>query len=98
MPLTGKQRRYLRGLAHHLNPVVLTGSAGLTEAIIDKVVTELEHHELIKVRIGDGAINAREAGQPLSESSKAELVQVIGRIVVLYKRRPKKPEIRLPKE
>ena len=51
MPLTSKQARQLRGLAHHLQPVVLVGDKGVTEAVIDKVDVELENHELIKVRV-----------------------------------------------
>ena len=91
-------QRQLRGIAHHLRPVVTVGDNGLSTSVLGEVERALADHELIKVRIGDGALNAREAGPPLSERSGAELVQVIGRIVVLYKRRPKKPEIRLPKE
>jgi RNA-binding protein len=97
MALTGKQLRYLRGLAHHLKPVVVTGAAGLTDAVVEKVNVELENHELIKVRIGEGPLNAREAAQPLGEATGAVVAQVIGRIVVLYKRRKKDPEIVLPK-
>lgn len=98
MSLTGKQRRYLRGLAHHLQPVVLTGANGLSEALFAKVREELENHELIKVRIGDGPMTAKEGAEPLAKATESDVAQVIGRIVVLYKRRKKDPEIRLPKE
>lgn len=97
MALTSKQRKHLKSLAHHLNPVVLVGSAGLTEAVQKSVATELEHHELIKVRIHrDAPVTAKLGGSELADHCSAELVQVIGRMAVLYRRRAKKPEIVLP--
>ncbi|MFK7931559.1 MAG: ribosome assembly RNA-binding protein YhbY [Myxococcota bacterium] len=97
MPLTPKQKRHLKGLAHHLNPVVLVGGAGVTEAIQKTVVAELKNHELIKVRIHrDAPITAKLGGSELAEECSAELVQVIGRMAVLYKRRTKEPSIKLP--
>lgn len=98
MELTGKQRAYLRGLAHHLNPVVYLGPQGLSEAVVDKVNDELEHHELIKVKVGGNCLeSADEAGEQLAESCRAALVQVIGHVIVLYRRRKKDPEIKLPR-
>lgn len=97
-PLTGKQRSYLRGLAHHLDPVVLVGAAGVTEAVKAKVLQELENHELIKVRVdADGPVGARDLAQPLADATGAHLAQRIGRMIVLYKRRAKDPEIVLPR-
>ena len=66
MALTGKQRRYLRGLAHHLKPVVLTGASGVTEQVLTKVATELENHELIKVKVNDGPDIAREVASDVA--------------------------------
>jgi len=97
MALTGKQRRYLRGLAHHLNPVVIVGVTGVSPALLKKVATELEHHELIKVKVNDAPEDTKASAPLLAEGAQAELVQVIGHIVVLYKAREKDPEIRLPK-
>jgi RNA-binding protein len=96
--LTGKQRQYLRGLAHPLNPLVRIGKEGLTEAIATKVRQELDSHELIKVKIGDGCLEAPKELYPLiAEQTHAELVQVIGKVGIFYKRRRKDPEIQLPK-
>lgn len=87
MSLTGKDRRHLRGLAHHLDPVVLTGANGISEAVIAKVSVELEQHELIKVRVSpDGPVGASDAAPGLAEATGAEVIQVIGHIVVLYRR------------
>ncbi|MCB9664103.1 MAG: ribosome assembly RNA-binding protein YhbY [Alphaproteobacteria bacterium] len=96
MALTGKQRRFLRAQAHHLDPVVLLGAAGLSDAVVAKVVQELEQHELIKVKVNDGPEGARELAPRLAERAGAELAQVIGKTLVLYRRRAKDPEIKLP--
>jgi RNA-binding protein len=98
MALTSKQRAYLRGLAHHLNPTVLIGSAGLTEEVLRKVKFELSVHELIKVKVSDAPLDVSEAGPQLAEQTESDLVQTIGHIAVLYKKRKKDPEIRLPKD
>lgn len=98
MDLTGKQKRYLRGLGHHLNPVVALGKEGLTEAVTRKTHLELENHELIKVKVGEGCLDpAKEVGETLAEQCGAALVQVIGHTVLLYRRRKKDAQIVLPK-
>ena len=94
MPLTSRQRRHLRGLAHALDPVVLVGAQGVTAAVVKQTGTALEAHELIKVRFAEG-IDARELSDDLATRSRAELAQVIGRIAVLYRRRKKDPTIEL---
>jgi RNA-binding protein len=96
--LTGKQLRHLRALAHHLKPVVLTGNSGVTDAVIEKIVVELENHELIKVRVADGPEHARDAAASVAERTDSVLVQVIGKVVILYKRRKKDPEIVIPRD
>jgi RNA-binding protein len=96
MPLTSTQRAHLRGLAHKLDAVVLVGAAGVTEAVIAKVSTELENHELIKVKVNEAPETADEVGALLADGTRSELVQRIGHIVVLYRRRKRDPEIRLP--
>lgn len=96
MELTSKQRKYLKGLAHHLKPCVQVGDKGVSSAVIAKVSAELENHELIKVKLGEAPLKAKDAGPILAEHTAAALVQVIGKTVVLYKPREKEPEIRLP--
>ena len=99
MELTGKQRRALRALAHHLKPVVLVGSAGLSQAVIDKIEVELDNHELIKVRVHqDAPLGTKEAGEDIAERiPNTHAVQKIGRMLVLYRARKKEPGIVLPK-
>lgn len=98
MALTGKQRRHLRALGHHLNATVQLGQKGLTPELTKKLVEELELHELVKLKVGQDTVPAKEAGPAIAKSAQAELVQVIGRTVLLYKARKKDPEIRLPRK
>lgn len=99
MELTGKQKSYLRGLAHSLSPVVFVGKEGASEAVIRKAHLELLAHELIKVRIGDGAEGEGDTiAEALATGTGAAIAQRIGHVVVLYRRRKKKPEIELPKD
>jgi RNA-binding protein len=95
--LTGKQKRYLRGLGHHLNAVVQLGQKGASESLVLKVRHELRAHELIKIRVSsDCKESAKEAGILLAEQCDAQLVQVIGRMVLLYRGRTTDAVIELP--
>lgn len=98
MPLTSRQARMLRALAHHLAPVVHVGGAGVSDAVVDKADKELEIHELIKVRVEGDRDDVRDAATRLASGTRSEVAQVIGKVVVLYRRRSKKPTIRLPSE
>ena len=95
--LSGKQRRYLRGLGHHLDAVVQVGKDGLTEGLVGATDAALEQHELIKVRLGESAPGDRhEVASELAAATSAELVQVLGRTLLLYRRRAEEPAIVLP--
>lgn len=98
MPLTGAAARQLRALAHHLDPVVQVGKGGVTRAVVAQVEGALRDHELIKVKIGTEAPTDRKiaAGQ-LASQTASDVVQVIGRTVILYKPHPKKPTIKVPR-
>lgn len=95
MNLTGKQRRHLRALGHHLDAVVQIGQQGLTDAVVRQTGEALEQHELIKVRVGDDH-DRHQTGALLAEKCSAHLAQVLGRTLLLYRRRKEKPEIELP--
>jgi RNA-binding protein len=98
MELTGKQKRHLRGLGHGLSPVVSVGKEGQTEAVLRHARIQLENHELIKVKVGDGCLEpAADIGAWLAGELGASVAQVIGHTVLLYKRRRKDPVIVLPK-
>jgi RNA-binding protein len=96
LALSGKQRRQLRGLGHDLDPVVQLGKHGLTDAVSAAVDAALEQHELVKVRVGTECPNDRhEVGEQLAVALRAELAQVLGRTILLYRRHPKQPKIKL---
>jgi RNA-binding protein len=96
--LTGKQRRFLRALGHHKDPIVQIGKNGLTDAVTSAVDSALEQHELVKVRIGTECPDDREdVAEALAEALRAQVAQVIGRTILLYRRHPKEPKIKLPK-
>ncbi|WP_437603728.1 ribosome assembly RNA-binding protein YhbY [Sorangium sp. So ce590] len=97
MDLTGKQRRHLRALAHHLDPIVQLGKAGLTDGVVAAVDAALERHELVKVRLGTECPDDQgEVAGSLSERLRAEVAQTLGRTILLYRRHPKQPKIKLP--
>jgi RNA-binding protein len=86
MALTGKQRHQLRGLGHNLNPVVHVGKEGASDALVANLDAELAVHELVKVKLGPNAPSDRhKVAEELAERSRADLVQVLGRTVLLYR-------------
>lgn len=95
--LTGKQRRHLRGLGHGLDPVLQVGKGGVTDRVIAATDDALLAHELIKIRRGSECPTDREeVGEALAEATGAELVQTLGRTMLLYRPHPEQPRIRLP--
>ena len=96
MKLTGKQRRHLRALGHHLSPTVLIGKDGVSEGLVGATKAALLQHELIKVRLAEAGDEREDVARRLAEASGAALVGVMGRTVLLYKRHPEEPTIQLP--
>lgn len=95
--LRGKQRRYLRGLGTRLDPVVFLGKNAATDAVLREIATALAAHELIKVRLLDSVEGDRkEVARELAKRAGAELVQVLGRTVLLYLANDEEPSIELP--
>jgi RNA-binding protein len=91
--LSSRERKALRGRGHHLEPVVRVGQAGIHPGVIHKIEIELRIHELIKIKVGQGApLGAKEAAPLLVEQTGAALVQVIGGVILLYKERPPEDE------
>ena len=87
--MTPAERKLLKARAHHLEPVVLIGNKGLTDEVVNEVDRALKAHELIKVRAPGLDRDAREvAFQSLSERTGAEAVQIIGKLCVLYRKKP----------
>jgi RNA-binding protein len=98
MPLSDSQRRHLRGLAHHLKPVVMVGQDGLKASVLAEVDAALTAHELIKVKVA--AADREERAALIAEitaTAGAELVQSIGHVAALFRRNLKKRRIALPR-
>ncbi|MDK9707485.1 MAG: ribosome assembly RNA-binding protein YhbY [Desulforhopalus sp.] len=99
--LTARQKQFLKGLAHPLKPLVHIGKEGMSSAIIDTVKAELYNHELIKVKIGNNSGLERHAtSQAITEQTESTMIQLIGKVFVLYKPNPEKSKekkISLPK-
>jgi RNA-binding protein len=97
--LTGKQRRHLRALGHSLEPLVQVGKNGLTDGVTGAVDSALEQHELVKVRIGTECPDDRnDIAEALAEGLSAHVAQLLGRTILLYRRHPKEPKIKLPRD
>ncbi len=94
--MEGYQRKYLRGLAHKLEPVVLVGQAGVTEGVIEAVDQALLDHELIKVRLREPE-DKKAMARALAAGADAELCGLVGHTVILYRPHPDDPEIKLPR-
>jgi len=98
MSLSSSQKRYLRGLAHGLNPVIQVGNKGVTPALIKELGNALDQHELVKVKIAGEDRDVRtEQVDALAEQSGAEVVQRIGHVACYFRRNNEEPKIALPK-
>lgn len=87
--LTPKQRQQLKGAAHRLDPVVLLGAGGLTDAVVKEIDRALTAHELIKVRVpGDDRTEREDVFREVAERLGAARVQMIGKLLVLFRPRP----------
>jgi RNA-binding protein len=97
MALTSKQRQYLKGLAHPLEPIVRVGRAGVSASVIEETKRSLKAHELIKVRIeNDDSTQRKAIAAELAAACDAEVAATIGKLAILYRARDEDPEIELP--
>jgi len=95
--LTGKQKRFLRAEAHHLTPIFQVGKGGVNENMLNQIKEALEARELIKVSIlQNNSDDKHQVAEELAAGAGAELVQLIGHTVVLYKESREKKTIQLP--
>jgi RNA-binding protein len=97
MALTEKQKKHLRRLAHPMNPIVMLGNAGLTDAVVAELDRALTDHELVKVSARIGERDARnDSLAMLASRTLSELVQRVGHVGVFYRRRNELPKILIP--
>lgn len=95
MPLDQARKKHMRTIGHHLNPIVTVSEKGLSEGIHLELERALEDHELIKMKLalGDPAAR-RQIATELCEQHRAELVQQIGKVILIY-RKAQKPNPKL---
>jgi RNA-binding protein len=96
--LTSRQRSHLRSLAHGLDPAVLVGRAGVTDAVVREVEDALEARELIKVRLAGERDERAAAAEAIAARTGAEVAGRIGRIAILFRRNadPARRKVDLP--
>ncbi len=96
--LTSKQRAYLRGLANDYEVILTVGKGGVIENVIKQANDALTARELIKGQALEASpLTSREAAEELAEATNSDVVQVIGRKFILFRRNNEKPIIELPK-
>lgn len=96
--LTGKQKRYLRSEAHHLDPIFQVGKGGVNNHMLKSIAEALEVRELLKVSIlTNNTDDKHEVAEELAQGTGAELVQLIGKTVILYKESTENKRIVLPR-
>lgn len=97
--MTSKQRAYLKGLAMNLDPVFQIGKASVTPENVDAILEVFNTHELVKIAVLKNCIDdPKEIANMISERTHSQVVQVIGKKIVLYKAFKDNPKIILPKQ
>ena len=98
MILTNNQKKFLRSLAHDLKPFVMIGQNGLSESVLTEIDSTMLKHELIKIKLRvDNRKEKQQILEKIIEFSHAELVQVIGGVLVIYRPFEDNPDIILPR-
>ncbi|TMN21021.1 ribosome assembly RNA-binding protein YhbY [Lentibacillus cibarius] len=95
--LTGKQKRYLRSKAHHEKPIFQVGKTGVNNNMTEQIADALEKRELLKVSLLQNSLEDKNTvAEKLASGTGAEIVQVIGNTIVLYKESQENKQIQLP--
>ena len=94
--MTGRQKRHLRALAHPLKPIVNLGKQGLSRETKREIESQLLDHELIKCKVLDSCpLSKKECAEEISTMKEIEVVQVIGKTLILFSPHPEDPKIKL---
>lgn len=98
--LKGSQRKYLRGLAHKLNPSALVGQKGLTDSFLEEVNLALDAAELIKIKFVDHKEKEVKTAlvEEITKKMRCHLAGMVGHVAILYRQQadPEKRQIKLP--
>ncbi len=95
--MTSKQRAYLKGLAMTIDPVINVGKGSVTPELISAIDEAIQKRELVKIGVLKNCLDdPKEIANVIAERTKSQVVQVIGKKIVLYKRNNQNPKIELP--
>lgn len=98
MKLSETQKKHLRGLGHHLHPLIMVGDAGVSDALLKEFNSTIDHHELIKVKVRAADREQRDAMiEDICQRGQAELVKRVGNVALMFRRNAEKPKVRLPR-
>ena len=89
-PLKGSERKYLRGLAHGMKPVVQIGKHGVTPEAIKQIDQALSDHELIKIKFNEFKDEKEDLSSVIEKETGSECVGMIGHIAIFYRENPEK--------
>ena len=93
--MTGRQKRHLRALAHPLKPIVNLGKQGLSRETKREIESQLLDHELIKCKVLDSCpLSKKECAEEISTMTEIEVVQIIGKTLILISPHPEDPKIK----
>ena len=93
--MTGRQKRHLRALAHPLKPIVNLGKQGLSHETKREIESQLLDHELIKCKVLDSCpLSKKECAEEISTMTEIEVVQIIGKTLILFSPHPEDPKIK----
>ncbi len=90
--MSPEQKKELKTQAHLLKPIIMIGQAGLTEAVLKEIEIALDIHELLKIKVRAERDERKEIFQQISIATKSEIIQSIGQIVVVYRKKPPAPQ------
>ena len=97
MTLTGKQKKYLKQKSHSLKPLILLGKHGLTSNLLKQIKEVVLDHELLKIKILDTSpVNKKDAAVQICNECDSEIIQSIGKTLVIYRANSENPSYELP--
>ncbi len=98
--LKGSEKKYLRGLAHGLNPIVFVGKLGLSATVISEIKRALNDHELLKIKFVDCKDKKKEILSEIEEKTESCCAGTVGNVAILYREQddPEKRKIKLSKK
>ncbi len=86
--MTPARKKQLKSLAHALKPVIIVGQSGLTESVLNEINITLDTHEVIKIKNRAEKDDRKIISEQITREMKAELIQSIGQIIVIFRKKP----------